>query len=188
MWKNKVKFGLKNVHVWPIISAELDTVTYGDVIPLKGAVELSLKAEGENNPFYADDGVYYDEFSNGGYQGELEIALIPVEYETEVLGYIKDTNGAIVESKDGKGKNYAIAFQFDGDVNQTRHILYNCVSSRPDIVGQTKGEKTEPTTDKLTIKAMPSTDTGYVKAKLEKEMTGYDTFFTTPYKVTEGDL
>ncbi|MDU5183679.1 major tail protein [Peptoniphilus harei] len=184
MAKNKVKFGLKNVHVWPITEATSEKITYAEVIKVPGAVSLSLEASGDSNPFYADDMIYWNQYSNNGYEGELEIALIPEEFEVQILGYLKDKNGAIVESNASKSKNYAMAFEFDGDVTQTRHIFYNCSSSRPDIEGATTEDKTEPQTDTISITTAPASDTGYVKARLEKGQTGYDTFFTTPYKVT----
>lgn len=184
MAKNKVKFGLKNVHVWPITEATSEKITYGEVIKVPGAVSLSLEASGDSNPFYADDMIYWNQYSNNGYEGELEIALIPEEFEVQILGYLKDKNGAIVESNASKSKNYAMAFEFDGDVTQTRHIFYNCSSSRPDIEGATTEDKTEPQTDTISITTAPASDTGYVKARLEKGQTGYDTFFKTPYQVT----
>ena len=184
MAKNKVKFGLKNVHVWPITEATSEKITYAEVIKVPGAVSLSLEASGDSNPFYADDMIYWNQYSNNGYEGELEIALIPEEFEVQILGYLKDKNGAIVESNSSKAKNYAMAFEFDGDVTQTRHIFYNCSSSRPDIEGATTEDKTEPQTDTISITTAPASDTGYVKARLEKGQTGYDTFFTTPYQVT----
>lgn len=183
MAKNKVKFGLKNVHVWSITESTSEKVTYGEVIKIPGAVSLKLEASGDSNPFYADDMIYWNQYSNNGYEGELEIALIPEEFEVQVLGYIKDKNGAIIEANASKAKNYAMAFEFDGDVTQTRHIFYNCSSSRPNIEGATTEDKTEPQTDTINITTAPASDTGYVKARLEKGQTGYDTFFTTPYKV-----
>ena len=59
MAKNKVKFGLKNVYVWPITEATSEKVTYGEVIRVPGAVSLSLEASGDSNPFYADDMIYW---------------------------------------------------------------------------------------------------------------------------------
>ena len=182
MSKNKVKFGLKNVHVWPITSGNADEVTYGEVIKVPGAVEMSLDPSGDSMEFYADDIVYFAEFANNGYEGDLQIALIPEEFELEILGYEKDKNGAIVEKVDGRGKNYAMAFEFDGDVEKTRHIFYNVSSSRPGVAGKTKEETKEPSTDTLSLKAMPSRDSGIVKAKINQSQEAvYDDFFTTPY-------
>lgn len=180
---NKVKFGLKNVHVFPITTDSADEVVFGDVIKVPGAVTLGLDAEGDANEFYADDMVYWAEYSNNGYSGDLEIALIPEEFEVKILGNTRDANGAIVESADDKSVPYALAFEFDGDDKKTRHILYHVTSSRPSIQGQTKEAQTTPTTDTLSMKAIAATDTRQIKARLTEGSTGYDTFFTAPYKV-----
>lgn len=179
----KVKYGLKNVHVWPITKNEKDKVEYGEVIKMPGAVSLSLKANGDSNPFYADDIIYFNQFNNNGYDGELELALIPEEFEIKILSMIKDKNGAVIEDSNAISKPYAIAFEFSSDEKQTRHILYNCTSSRSDIEGETKKERIDPKTEKISIKATSALDTGYVKAKIQKGQTGYDEFFNNPYKV-----
>lgn len=180
---NKVKFGLKNVHVWPITKEDSDKVEYGEVINIPGAVELTLDASGDSKEFYADDTIYYSQYANNGYEGSLTIALIPEDFEVKIMDNIKDKNGAIVENKNAKPKNYAMAFEFDGDKNKTRHILYNVNSSRPSVEGKTTEDSNEPTTDTISLKAIPAKDTGYIKAKLAEGQTGYDTFFTAPYKV-----
>lgn len=180
---NKVKFGLKNVHVFPIIKDSADGVEFGDVINIPGAVNLSLDAEGEANEFYADDTVYWAEYSNNGYSGELEIALIPEEYEVQILGHKRDQNGAIIESIDDKSIPYALAFEFNGDKNKTRHIMYHVTSSRPSVQGHTVETQKTPTTDTLSLKAIAATDTKIIKAKVEEGQEGYNTFFDAPYLV-----
>ena len=54
---NKIKFNLKNVHVAVLTKANGE-YTYGTPVALPGAVSLSMEAEGESNPFYADGIVY----------------------------------------------------------------------------------------------------------------------------------
>ena len=61
--RNKVKFGLNNVH-WAKITqwgADPDGTptipVYGESVRLPGAVSLSIDAKGENENFYADDSV-----------------------------------------------------------------------------------------------------------------------------------
>lgn len=77
--KNKVKFGLTNVHYAKIKDWVTDasganlTPVYVDPVRLPGAVSISIDANGENENFYADDIVYYVISNNSGYEGDLEI-------------------------------------------------------------------------------------------------------------------
>ena len=119
--RNKVKFGLNNVHWAKIIQWGVDpdgspTVpVYGESVRLPGAVSLSIDANGENENFYADDSVYYVINNNSGYEGDLEIALVTTEFATEILGEILDNNGVLVEKNDAEPSQFALMFEFSGD-------------------------------------------------------------------------
>jgi phi13 family phage major tail protein len=78
--KNKVRFGLKNCYYAKATFDEDGNVTYDTPKRLPGAVSLSLDPEGESENFYADDIVYYVLNNNAGYEGDLELALIPEEF------------------------------------------------------------------------------------------------------------
>lgn len=78
---NKVKYNLKNVHAAKLTETDVEgvsTFTYGTPKAIPGAVSISLDAEGESSPFYADGIVYFRSVTNNGYSGDLEIALIGV--------------------------------------------------------------------------------------------------------------
>lgn len=179
--KNTVKYGLRNAHYAVVTEAPGDVVTYGTPKPIPGAVNLSLSASGESVVFHADDRTYYEEDTNNGYEGSLEMALIPDTFKVDVLGDKIDKNGAIIENADAKVKKIALMFEFDGDANATRHVLYNVLPTRPDVAGSTKTNTKDPQTETMNIKARPALDTRNVKGKLAQGQTGYDTFFSAVY-------
>ena len=61
--ENKVQFNIKNVH-YAVMTADGETPTWENPVPVPGAVNLSLEASGEITPFYADGVVYYKSSSN----------------------------------------------------------------------------------------------------------------------------
>ncbi len=175
---NKIKFGLKNVH-YAVVTEAGGEVQYGTPKRIPGAVNITLDAAGESVQFYADDMVYYEENTNDGYTGSLEMALIPDDFRKDVLGEIEDANGALIENKDAKAKHFALMFEFDGDAKKMRHVLYYVFASRPSVSGSTRTNTKEPQTETLNITARPALDTGDVKAKVPQGEAAYDDFYTT---------
>ena len=184
--KNKIKYNLKNVHVAKLTETEVDGVrSYNYATPkaIPGAVSLSLDAEGESTPFYADGIVYFRSVTNNGYSGDLEMALIPDWFRTEILQEVLDKKGVLVERSTNKeAVKFALLFEFDGDVNCIRHVMYNCTSSRPSIESETKEDTIEPGTEKLTIAADPRAD-GLVKSKTgdSTDATTYANWYNSVY-------
>lgn len=190
---NKVKFNLKNVYasiVTETVTNGVTAYTYGTPTAIPGAVSMSLDAEGESSPFYADGIVYFRTVVNNGYSGDLEIAIIPEWFREQVLQETKDENGVFVETANVTDPvKFALLFEFDGDQRAIRHVLYNCsVSQRPSVASQTKEDTTEPVTETLTISADPRED-GLIKARSgsETDATAYGAWYTTVYVPDFGD-
>lgn len=175
---NKVKYNLKNVHAAKMTESVVDGVTrytYATPQAIPGAVSISLDAEGDSSPFYADGIVYFRSNTNNGYSGDLEIALIPEWFRTEILQEMLDSNGVLVEKSDNAASvKFALLFEFDGDVRAIRHVMYNCTASRPSIESETKEDKIEPGTETLSLTADPRED-GLVKSRTG-DTTSADTY------------
>lgn len=162
---NKVKFGLKNVHYALLTLGEAGAVSYGTPVPIPGAVNLNLAAQGEITKFYADDVAYYVSATNDGYQGDLEIAVVPDSFTTDVLKETLDSTAKVlVENAAVEPVPFALLFEFNGDKHHTLHVLYNCSASRAAVASGTRTNTKEPVTSSLTLTASPLAD-GRVKAR-----------------------
>lgn len=106
--ENKVQFNIKNVH-YAVMTADGETPTWENPVPVPGAVNLSLEASGEITPFYADGVVYYKSSSNNGYEGDLEMARFIDKMLQDVWGYVLNaTDKTIIENVGVEPKSFAL--------------------------------------------------------------------------------
>lgn len=184
---NKVKFGLKNVH-YAVATVSGSTVTYDTPVAIKGAVNLSLDAQGGETNFYADDSKYYTTNANQGYSGDLEVAKFPDSFYEDIFGVDADQNGLLYEDAAIEPKQFALLFEFSGDANKTRHVLYLCTASRPALASGTIQDTKEPVTETTTITAVPlpvdANGKQIVRAKCNEGDTGYASWYTAVQQVS----
>lgn len=184
MEQNKVKYNVKNLHYAPMKAemGENGMPTYDTPVKIPGTVSISLSPEGELEEFYADGIVYYTSNGNQGYSGDVENAYLTDEFRKYALGETEDQNKVLVENANAELGKFALLFEFDGDKHGIRHVLYNCVASRPSIEGKTNEASKTPQTDTVTIKATPL-ENGIIKAKSSDATTeeAYKNWYTTVY-------
>ena len=155
-------------------------------VAIPGAVSITLEQQGELTPFWADGVKYYVSASNGGYEGDLEVALIPDKFREDILGEEADANGVLMENVNAETAEFALGFQVDGDTNPTLFWFYSCTATRPSIEATTTEDTKEPNTDTLTI-SCGADENGYVRAKTTD--TSYanvqEAWFTEVYEKTD---
>ena len=162
--ENKVEFGLKNFH-YSVLTQAVAGITYATPVGIPGAVSLTIDAVGDIIKFYADDCVYYSAPNNQGYDGKLTIAYITNAFRTDILGEVQDkTSKVIYELGNAKTKNFASLFEIDGDILNRKSVYYNCAANRPSVTGDTKNDKTEPSTTELSFSATARSTDSLIKA------------------------
>ena len=178
MANNKVKFNIKNVH----FAKKNEDGAYDAPIKLPGAVSISLEAQGELEPFYADGIKYYVSSSNGGYEGDLEVALITYDIRKEILNEKLDAKSVMIENAYSGTSQFALGFDIDGDVKTTRFWFYNCSATRPSTESATTEDTKEPSTDTITV-SCAGDENGNIRAKTTDETTGevFDKWYEEVY-------
>jgi phi13 family phage major tail protein len=153
---DKVKFGIKNVHY--AVKTD-DTPTYETPVPIPGAVNFSLEANGDTSPFYADNMQYFVTVANNGYTGDLETAMFPDTFLADIFGYSASAKDKVMtENATVQPKQFALLFQEEGDTTGTKYVLYNCACTRPSRSLATTTETTEPQTQTVSVTASPLED------------------------------
>ena len=103
--------------------------------------------------------------------------LLRGDYQSRMNGYATARQNGWM-SANVETANFALLFEFDGDVKKIRHVLYNCSAARPNIESATNEEEIEVQTETLAITAAPLAN-GYVKARTGDSTT--DTVYTGWY-------
>lgn len=180
---NKVTYGLKNVH-YAVFDERSES--YLTPIPLKGAAELKLSSVDEVNEtdIYSSSGLpilYF--YTNRDYEGSLLLSVVPEHFYINCLGQQKKSaNDVLVESDHDVHSSFALLFEFDGDQNKTRHILYRCYATRPSVSSTSRGGSMDISGQEMSLRVLSTLEDGKIKAKVnntgtEPSKTIYENWF-----------
>jgi phi13 family phage major tail protein len=162
---NKVRYGLKNVYY--SVLTEGTTDSYATPVEIPGPVSISLSPKGETTVFVAGDSEFWDNDSNEGYDGTLVMGVLPEAFATDVMGEVVDAKKVVFEKSTAQPKPFALLFEFTGDANAVKHVLYKCKATRTNIESKaTTKKEVSPTT--LNLRARPNS-AGEVKSKTRSD-------------------
>lgn len=177
---NKVEFGISNLYVGTYSVDTTGSVTMGTPYHQAGAVSFSPEEQSESNTFYADNVVYWSQYTGGTYEGDLEVAKFDDAFKTAYLGYISKSDGGIANVKNAVKPNVYIAFQVEGDAESRRVIMYNCSLGGITREYATTEDAIEPATETIAVTVAGDNKTGISMVSYNKTATGYSTLFTNP--------
>lgn len=179
--KNKLKFGVRNVHVIKAVDTG-DKLTYeGKPTAWRGAVELTLDPNGDALEEYADDIQYAKIENNQGYTGKMTMEYLQPEIDEMIFGNKPQEDGVTVENADNKTVPVALMFEFSGDQNHVRHVLYNVGFSRSSDGSSTRSDKLEAQKAEFEFAAMPDPYNYNIKAKVPEGAAPYASWFEKVY-------
>ena len=95
MADNKVHYDLEDVYVAPLTGTPAEPA-YGEYKKLDGAISMDLAAQGDVVKLRADGIDYYVSYSNNGYNGNLNLALVPDWFKQEYLGETMSTKDKVL--------------------------------------------------------------------------------------------
>ncbi len=174
----KVKFGLKNIHLFKLTETISDegvvSMSYGAAVAFPGAVNLSISKESsDTTPFYADDSVWFTPaVAPTGYSGTLEMALLTDSVRTAFMNYIKDAKDTVVELGSAPTVYFGMTCEFQTDTGLIKKVWYKCSFGSPDDGGATTEDTTTPSTVSIPITVVPTTKQfTYVDAALVERTT-----------------
>ena len=188
----KVQFGLSNVHYamyTPGIGSAPGTWATPKAVP--GAVTFAPSAQGDSYTFYADNMNYFSYTTDNGDAGDLTMAYFPDEFLMDILGWVKDSGGVLLELAGQPQKPFALMFEVqgidtDGTLSPIRLVYYNVTGAKPTTSYNTTeaGITVQTSAMPITCKPMDFAGIGKLaKARVTKaDGAAFDTFFTTVYK------
>lgn len=176
----KVKFGLSNVYV-ALRKDTGDAITYEKPVAVPGAINASITRNSDQNILYADNKAYFVANKKSSQEIELEVADIARDILIGYLGYIKSSNGSLLETDATVTPHFALMFQIETDEKSRKIRYYNCTAVEADEEYSTSEETIDPTTSTMNVTSTGETIGDYNVFR-EIAQTGdknYDDFFTT---------
>ena len=178
--KNKVEFGISNLHIGTFATDDSGAVTLGTPYHLPGAKTLSLEPDSESDDAYADNVKYWSGFSDNGFSGSLEVMRFTTEFKKQFAGYVELDDGGLAYIKGANKPNVYLAFQTEGDAQSRRVIVYNIAFGGINREYATIEGSKEPATESVDITASGDNETGITMVSYFPTDEGYATLFTNP--------
>lgn len=124
--------GLKNVVIAPLTEDTEATITYGDLVPVAGAIEATLSPENTDADVqYADDAEYDVVYPDPEVTLTTKMADIPLNIQAMIFSNKLDQNGVLLRGAGDKPGYFALGFKSEKSDHTFRYVWLFKVRATP---------------------------------------------------------
>ena len=120
--------GLKDLVIAPLVTDTEETLTYGDLQKVAGAIEASVTpGNADADVQYADDAEFSVLYPDPEVALKTKLADIPLSIQEDIFGNHLDSNGVLIRSATDTPPYYAVGFRSEKSDHTYRYVwLYKC--------------------------------------------------------------
>ena len=181
--------GLKNMVIAPLTADTEDTLTYGDLQLVAGAIEATI-TPGNADPDiqYADDIEFDVLYPDPELTFTTKMADIPLAIQEQIFGNQLDDNGVLIRTSTDKPPYFAVGFKSEKSNGKFRFVWLYKVRAKPltENYATKEGTTINRQTGEVEWTAIKRTKDGRYQAVADEGENGFttamgETFLTSVY-------
>lgn len=172
----KSTIGLKNMVIAPLTVDTEETITYGELQAVEGAIEAEITPE-NNDPDvqYADDVEHDVVYPDPELTFRTQLADIPLAVQEMILGNTIDENGVLIRTANDDPPYFAVGFKSEKSDHTYRYVWLYKVRAKPITENYATKEGTTVTrqTGEIEWTAIKRTHDGAYQAVADEGQNGF---------------
>ena len=182
--------GLKNVVIAPLVEDTEETLTYGDLQSVVGAIDASITPSNTDPDIqYADDIEFDTLYPDPELSFKTKMADIPLMIQEKIFGNKIDDNGVLVRTAQDKPPYYAVGFRSEKSDKTYRYVWLYKVRAKPvtENYATKEGKTVTRQTGEVEWTAIKRTHDGRYQAVADEGQNGFtsekaSTFLSSVYE------
>lgn len=182
--------GLKNVVIAPLTADTEETLTYGELQLLAGAIEASITPENADPEIQFADDVEFDVlYPDPELSFKTKMADIPLQIQEMIFGNQIDENGVLIRTAQDKPPYFAVGFKSEKSDKSFRYVWLYKVRAKPvtESYATKEGKTINRQTGEVEWTAIKRTHDGRYQAVADEGQNGFTaakgaTFLQTVYE------
>ena len=168
--------GLKNMVIAPLTVDTEETLTYGDLQLVAGAIEATITPDNADPDIqYADDIEFDVLYPDPELTFKTKMADIPLTIQEKVFGNKIDDNGVLIRSSTDKPPYFAVGFKSEKSNHKFRYVWLYKVRAKPlaENYATKEGKTINRQTGEVEWTAIKRTNDGRYQAVADEDENGF---------------